>query len=137
MIVAEKGDVAAFKDFTAAPAAPKAAPPPPPAAPAPSAPAAAPAPASVAQSAPSPPVAAGGHVAASPLARKLAAEKGIDIAVRAAVLFTVFLSLSLLSLSVCYKCVCVHVCCVVCVCLLPITYICALVSYDDLLCYIL
>lgn len=84
IIVENEGDVAAFKDFkpdetAAAPAAAPAAPAP--AAPAPAAPApaaAAPPPPPVA---PPPPAApAGGRVYASPLARKIAADKGIQLA---------------------------------------------------------
>ena len=86
IIVSNESDVAAFKDFTPsedAPAPAAAAPPPPPpppaAAPAPVAappptPAAAPAPAPV--STPS-----GGFVYASPRAKKLAADKNVDLAV--------------------------------------------------------
>jgi pyruvate dehydrogenase E2 component (dihydrolipoamide acetyltransferase) len=76
----EKIDAPAAKPVTAAPApaaatpvAPVAAPAPTPVAPAPSVPA----PAAPAPSAPAP-VAAGGRVKISPLARKLAAEKGVD-----------------------------------------------------------
>ncbi|PIO71359.1 e3 binding domain protein [Teladorsagia circumcincta] len=84
IIVDSKDKVAAFKDFkdtgeTVKPPPPAAAPPsaPPPAA-APPPPAAAPAP--VAAAAP-PPAAPhpGGHVSATPFARKLAAERGVDI----------------------------------------------------------
>ena len=81
VIVPEKGDVAAFKDYTATaapsppkPAAAAAATPKPQAPPAPSAPT------------PLTPASSGGRVAASPLARKLAAEKGIDISVRAVIM---------------------------------------------------
>jgi len=92
IIVDSQGDVAAFKDFVpgddkpaAKPAAPspQAASPPPPA-PKP-APAAAQAPPSKPVTAPGPaapkgpPTAAGGRVAATPYAKKLAAEKGVDL----------------------------------------------------------
>ncbi|VDM29188.1 unnamed protein product [Toxocara canis] len=99
IIVSNKDDVAAFKNYTApaaggAPAAKAAAPPPPPAAaapppPPPPKPAAAPAPpkpaAAPAAPAPVAPVApqaaAGGRVNATPYARRLAAEKGVNLAV--------------------------------------------------------
>ncbi|KAK6024630.1 pyruvate dehydrogenase complex dihydrolipoamide acetyltransferase [Ostertagia ostertagi] len=83
IIVDNKDKVAAFKDFkdtgeTVKPPPPAAAPSAPPPAAAPPPPAAAPAP--VAAAAP-PPAAPhpGGHVSATPLARKLAAERGVDI----------------------------------------------------------
>lgn len=84
IIVENKEDVAAFKDFVpeddAAPAAKPgeaAAPPPPPA---PSAPAPPPPPALSSPLPPPPSVAQGGRVFASPLAKKIAQEKGIDLA---------------------------------------------------------
>ncbi|XP_076058310.1 dihydrolipoamide S-acetyltransferase muc isoform X1 [Oratosquilla oratoria] len=91
IIVSNEGDIAAFKDFTpseedapaAAPAPAAAAAPPPPPPPPPPAPVAAPAPAAP------PPAAApavapaaaptGGFVFASPFAKKLAEEKGLDL----------------------------------------------------------
>lgn len=100
VIVSNKDDVAAFKNFTgsaaaaAAPAPAKAAPPPPPPAaaapppppkpaPAPAPPTPAPAPAApipVAAVAPQA-AAAGGRVNATPYAKRLAAEKGVNLAV--------------------------------------------------------
>ena len=96
VIVENKDDIHAFKDFvaTAAAAAPApATPAPAPAAPAPApaAPAPAPAPATPAQAAtpaatraaPTPVARTGERIFASPLARKLAQEKGIDLSVSA------------------------------------------------------
>ncbi|XP_076058311.1 dihydrolipoamide S-acetyltransferase muc isoform X2 [Oratosquilla oratoria] len=95
IIVSNEGDIAAFKDFTpseedapaAAPAPAAAAAPPPPPPPPPPAPVAAPAPAAP------PPAAApavapaaaptGGFVFASPFAKKLAEEKGLDLSAAA------------------------------------------------------
>lgn len=77
IIVPSKDDVAAFADYKEAEAAPSAAA----ATPAASAPTPAP---SVAQAAPSQPAmaAVGGKTPATPFAKKLAAERGIDISVR-------------------------------------------------------
>lgn len=89
IIVEEESDVAAFKDYVPQPGddqpvAGKAAAPPPPAAPAPPPPAAAPAAPTAAPPRPAahvaPPVSApGARVFATPLAKTLAAEKGIDL----------------------------------------------------------
>lgn len=86
VIVTDEASVAAFKDYkddgAAAPAAPAAAAPAP-AQPAPAAPAPpAPAPVSQAFSAPPPAAAAGDRIYASPLAKRLAAEKGLSLQVR-------------------------------------------------------
>ena len=79
-----ESDVAAFKDYKpSADAAPPAAPSPPPPTPAPAAPAPAPAaPVPAPAAAPVPvPVSSGGFVYASPRAKKIAADKGVDLAV--------------------------------------------------------
>lgn len=87
IIVSDEKDVAAFKDYkpteeAAAPAAAAAPPTPPPAAPAPTPVAAPPPPAAPAAPPPPAPAAApGSFVFASPSARKLSADKNIDLAV--------------------------------------------------------
>lgn len=85
ILVRDEGDVVAFKDFVddgastpapSTPAPPKAAPAPAPAAP--SQPAAVPSPA-MSSAAPRPPVGPGSRAFASPAAKRLAAERGIDL----------------------------------------------------------
>ena len=89
VIVENESDIAAFADFTAEAAAPtpSAPPPPPPAAAAPPTPTPSPVPRPASVATPAQPVLpqatpAEGRVFASPLARNLAAEKGIDLRVR-------------------------------------------------------
>ncbi len=79
MVTVEEGDISAFSDFVAPTAAPVAAPVAAPAAAPASTPAPVATPAPTSTSAPSTPRTAGGRVAASPLARRLAREAGVDI----------------------------------------------------------
>ena len=82
IIVPKKDDIPAFKDYVAPEPAPVTADTPPVAAPPPPAPEAPVTAAPITpQAAPVTPAVTGGKVAASPMARRLAAEKGIDLKV--------------------------------------------------------